>query len=70
MVSLYLKHLSQIHLIFFVSSKLSGYIMVKKTVTIVIYLSRIKWIKKQIFQIEHLHVTCLKTQMSGRKPVG
>lgn len=30
MVSLYLKHLSQIHVIFFVFSKLNGYIMVTK----------------------------------------
>ena len=70
MVSSYLKHLSQIHLIFFVFSKLNGYIMVTKTVTIVIYLSGIKWIKKQIFQIEDIHVTCLKTHLSECKPVG
>ena len=30
MISLYLKHLSQIRLIFFVFSKLNGYIMVTK----------------------------------------
>ena len=70
MVSFYLKHLSQIHVIFCVFSKLNGYIVVKRTVTIVIYLSRIKWIKKQILQIEHTRVTCFKTHLSECKPVG
>ena len=53
MVSFYLKLLSQIRLIFCVFSKFKWLYCGKKTFTIVIYLSGIKWIKKQILQIEH-----------------